>query len=207
MSAKYETHNLRRKVIALLLSTFPTTLPAYNSLIEKAKNDKSFRPPFKTVPELVALANAFQIAAPILLPYALLKMQRIADADLTYITDGVQGRGTRIYLADDLQRCVLRGRPALTRACRTIVIPNIFVPAQCVEGFCDTEKINYMSKHIRADGYMDPLLQRSFKHFCRDCKEVLDTEAKAGRLNVWTQLPELFGLPPWEALEGSTADR
>lgn len=203
LSAKYEVASLRQRVVKILLPLFPTSLPAYDALAERMKQDR-FKHPFKLAPPLVALARALEHAAPALLPYALLRLQRCADSEsgFGYVVDGVEGRGgKRIYLSLNLQRAVLRGRSGLCRVSRTVVFPRMFSSNLCIlfDG-CDSARLAVIAKYMKADGYLDPFTKRPFKSFCPDCRKMLEDDAEVGRLKAWEQLPEIFGLPGWQEL-------
>lgn len=193
LSAKYEAHSLRKKVIGLLSDIFPTSFEAYSATQERCTLQISYL----SIPILCALVIAFEVAAPSLLPYSLLRLQRVASDHLMYILDGVEGRGRRLYLTPTLQRAVLQGRPGCSRVSRTIVFPSLFRTSQCVKAFCDSERLAYLGKICKPDGYLDPLQRRELGHvyLCNKCREVLETDYQAGRPKVWEQLPGIFGLP------------
>jgi hypothetical protein len=208
LGAKYEAHSLRRKAIDILAPSFPTQFADYITLQEKKRRDAALNlTGFNTVPELFALVLAFEVAAPSLLPYGLHKLQREADTDLTYIVDGVDGREGRLYLTSTLQRALLRGRPAVSRLSRTVVFPTMFDDS-CPESLCDAAKLAFLAQNCRPDGYLDPLLWRSFGHVAGDaaCSEMIEHNYRVGRQKVWKQLPQVYGLQSWETLEARTLE-
>ncbi|GJE90699.1 hypothetical protein PsYK624_068430 [Phanerochaete sordida] len=206
LSAKYEANSLRHKVLKTLVPYFPSTLEAYDILTDKHKNDKSFIYPFKTIPEIVALAVALEKAAPSLLPYALLKLERCSsDETAGPIIDGVQARGRHIVLSPKLQRALLQGKPALYRQSRETVLPRLFMQSGCF-GDCDTQRWLYLTKHTKPDGFLDPLPKRTFKRFCLECRMSLERDAEEGRRATWNQLPATFGLASWQELERATIE-
>lgn len=206
LSVKYEANGLRQKIVKGLAQYFPSALPAYDILSDRNKSDKSFSYPFNAVSQIIALAVALDKAAPSLLPYALLKLVRwTSDETAGPIIDGVQARGKHITLSPKLQRSLLQGKPALYQAAREAVLPRIFQAGGCF-GDCDLERLQFLTRHTKADGFLDPLAKRTFKRFCSECRKNMETDAEEGRRHAWEQLPQMFGLPSWQELADATAE-
>lgn len=201
LSVKYEFPSVRRRVVKLLLATFPTTLAEYDALAARRALFAIQERYISSVPELVALARAMHAAAPQLLPYTLWKLVRAPGTDWSFIFQGVEGRAGRIFLPVDLQRAVVQGRIALSTAARTIVFPQLFAPTTALH--CDWQRLRLLPAIMLADGYTDPIVEQPFEGLCDRCKAELKQEAKLGRAAVWQRLPEFLGLGGWNELAQS----
>lgn len=205
LSAKYEVNALRLQVIRTIAPFFPTTLSSYKGLTDKMASDPAFKHPFSSAVDLCHLASAFEVAAPSFLPYTLLMLQRdptpifrIVDA----VTNGPMGSQRRL-LSPKLRRALLQGRSLLTLHARYEVYLALFRPTNC----CDAAKISLLNKILGPDGFIDPLHPRTINGFCKQCKKEIQRAIDVGRVKVWRELPENFGLPAWDELKKTTLDQ
>ncbi|KAH8119631.1 hypothetical protein DFH11DRAFT_1783342, partial [Phellopilus nigrolimitatus] len=204
LSTKYAVDNIRKEVIDHLAMVYPSTLAECDAVHEGKMASVLFRPFRQHDFALLSLARA--CSADILLPALFYECaSHSVDTILDYKPDGSWPG----WIGNDLGVC-LAGRHKLLVAIRETVFKFLDAPSptDCVSSrsSCFTAKQtryveNYMFFTINPAVFRRELI----KILCSSCQSALKSSLEEGRNELWKKLPEFFGLPKWEILEGNAA--
>jgi hypothetical protein len=198
LSTKYNILQLRRKVIAIYLEHFPSTLRAFDSRSSDAENFLA-----GYIMSLVALfreTNALEC-----LPCVFYFCSCLPMSDLLHGCDDVA------LSWEDKLTCIM-GREELLRAQEEFSHSFIFKfvsPANCTNRAVCAKRAKrnlYLFHHDQSplSGVFALKLFTDWKMLdgiCPACISKAQSDHLAGRMVVWNRLPKFFGLGSWEDIE------
>ena len=202
MGTKYEIAQLRSDAVKRLSYEYPSSLKEF---------DESYIMPWKKITFekgiTFSVANlAQEIGLTSILPAVFYRICASNDF-IEEVLDGERGEiGQQLTLSSDWQRiCVLaRERLLEMQHNQTFRWAADGPSYQCKRrDKCDIESMKVFRQIFRNKPSciaLDPWKTKYEKGFCSLCvarfKEIHDV----GRLNIWNQLPSVFGLPGWDEL-------
>ncbi|GJE90726.1 hypothetical protein PsYK624_068700 [Phanerochaete sordida] len=212
MSHKYAAHKLRTTLLRALEPCFPTQLVDWEARLRTLPE----RTAFTTAGAIVQFANIAELAAPHLLPAAILALVPFCAHSSGEHPFGLATfRGVPVKPEHRLVRAVVQAREALDAVARTEVYLEIFNPGNpdCValEG-CDAARANAIAALADADGLISPFAHTKSEPgwrpemFCGTCRARLERRFASGLRSEWKRLPERLALPGWDVLSSQVQD-
>lgn len=194
LSNKYDVPGLRRRALLHLSSAFPTTLDQYNEI----KNSRTFPAPTKPSVDLALAQVILEMDVLWLLPVALYECGswdmetffKSVDMSGGLVRKCAFGYQNRYEASMKLLGTLLTADAAGCRfhsqcnSARKAILPRYYDAAiLCLSQWREVVGSDFMSKA------------------CTSCRENSKSLYDAARVDVWNRLPEMYGLPSWEALE------
>ncbi|KAJ7753391.1 hypothetical protein DFH07DRAFT_824300 [Mycena maculata] len=228
LSHKYGIDYLRRRAFVHLTSAFFTTLSAYDDSIE-ADDGIPWKLPSWAIPDsyvFPALVYVVQLAREVgglwILPYAFYQLAEACPnkPDVLSCIKLDSFAGFPALLSEDDQSSFVKGycvqistaTSDVLRFLRTPqIIPGCRTPHGCLLSRLEALDLTHSDLDTAAFK-ADPLLLwygRDWDRLadaCDTCVASLKAASQATRQAFWDQLPQMYGLPPWEELEKIKAE-
>lgn len=201
LGTKYEIHDLRAEGLRCLLADYPSTLEQYDEL----RNEKNWRklaiePQVGRSFDIANLAREAGVLS--VLPVVLYSCCRIFDNEGIFEGCQIQdGKYAALSLADQKICIVAKDKLYALQARETFSWLGIGSDDICPDILCKNTRKNvfqavwYPKPKCAA---LDPWIWST--KLCGNCATDARTKHEAGRAEVWSQLPSIFGLPEWEDL-------
>ncbi|KAJ7639623.1 hypothetical protein DFH06DRAFT_1335301 [Mycena polygramma] len=198
LAHKYDVPFLRRRALQHLGVIYPTQLSEYDCppRIENAEQKIDLR--------IATILTATEVGALWVLPAAYYRLCSIATS--TILEDPKW-----LLLGEKERNACLLGQWAQNRQFSTI-LDFLFVPSEnCEDAETCNERRLVLARHYYSSSlsHSDPLAYVSKAKWgsitgglCGNCVEACRPLHDAARQKCWDALPECFGLPTWEILEG-----
>ncbi|KAF8216761.1 hypothetical protein K438DRAFT_1901415 [Mycena galopus ATCC 62051] len=202
LGRKYNSQDVLDSAVARITSYSPTTLWEYDEC--STKTIESYD---GLIFDLLAFVNEQKILAALPCLYYVLVTKYILE-DLFNGIEREDGTVTSLSPVD-LRRCVVGQQRLFAKQfqpnytfgwVRKWVFDDCTARAQC-QRLRDSILQQYMDDTQIEPLYKPDLLGRVHFHFCAACKEHIRQCVTAGRKRIWTELPEIFDLPPWSELK------
>ncbi|KAJ6478038.1 hypothetical protein C8R47DRAFT_1139202 [Mycena vitilis] len=198
LAHKYDVPYLRRRALQHLAAIYPTQLSEYDCRprIENPEEDFDLR--------ITTIVTATEVGALWVLPVA---YYELCSFELSTI---LEDPGWRALGDKERNACIL-GHSAQSRQFSTI-LDFLFVRSENCEATaaCNQRRLvltrHYYTKSIShsdpLDYVSDTVWRAMTTGMCEICVNTFQLLRADGRQKCWDALPEMFGLPTWEILEG-----
>jgi hypothetical protein len=222
MSTKYGAKRIRAHTIALLSTTFPTTLatfPQQRAYFMLRRQDEYAQDRFETLPSIKA-SEAFLVlsaaqkanAWPLVLSVLYRCATSLSPDKITSPAKDPEGHGT-ICLSPQDQRVCLSGRQRCLdhiEQFMTFCVEGQLEDTACWEHECIQQKLKEFNR-LRMIKNPDLLAFQWNAHDTWNispdaCYERAMTEWNRARLFFWNRIPEFFGMAPWWILRDQTLE-
>ncbi|KAJ7221387.1 hypothetical protein GGX14DRAFT_669561 [Mycena pura] len=217
---KYGVDYLRRRALGHLSSMFRTTLSEWDATGNSEVEDKGDRLPSSVVTwtfvvesVICAIQLAREVEALWVLPGAFYCLSENYKELREKIFHEVVYDGITANLSVQDQQDFLRGSDAQI-ASTFEVMRSLGGPPSIIEGCtstqdCIVERLRVLQEAI-SDHSRSPLVVglsgHLMKKLCPHCLAVLKQKHEEARQAFWDELPQMYGLPPWNELEQMKTD-
>ncbi|KAL0572671.1 hypothetical protein V5O48_009295 [Marasmius crinis-equi] len=204
LSTKYQVERLRQRAHTLLSNLYPMSLARWD-----ARDSITNLESFEARPFAVYLL-AKETDLPTILPAAL---YLCADSqDINYILEGLKSHdGIHIELPWPEKKACIRAREALSLALRTrmfaFLTGHISFPGCRSVSTCNGARLKWLQgveaslgSGVFSVSFPWEQLQISI---CEYCFTTSQNHHDVERGKLWDELPEMFGLPPWNQLHSN----
>ncbi|KAJ7435940.1 hypothetical protein FB451DRAFT_1571260 [Mycena latifolia] len=227
LSHKYEVDYLRRRALIHLSSRYRTTLSEWDSCSNPKAQDPDLSsseimswPQPDAVEQICVIQLAREVDALWVLPTAFYELSSSFNTPEGFsgriggeIFHGTVYNGIPISLSVQDQDSFLRGHTTHTRAATGDILNFLCNPLEiegCTSPLCsrsrlaafrDNWDVIHDLSHIPLDVWAEDDWKSLAEHVCLTCITVLKSTHAEARQAFWDDLPEMYGLPPWEELK------
>ncbi len=201
LSTKYQVHILRKKAIMRLKKLYPDTFEAYARLRETQSLN------FKDGNHIAMFRLARETQSLNFLPLAFYHVA-LSDADGLRTQPGISQQ--------DLVMCFL-GRERLRQALWQLIESSGFLDGRhsndgdfVADSDCNQFKLRLMKSPLWRQIIDTPdilglqLYSINMRGVCQGCRSSFWSRIQNKRHDIWNELPDYFGLPPWEELKAQS---
>ncbi|KAJ7114158.1 hypothetical protein C8R43DRAFT_1039448 [Mycena crocata] len=220
LSHKYGVEYLRRRALIHLSSGHRTTLSDWDETdYEVGKGDLSYDLPSwpwscDPISSLYVVQLFREVDALWLLPVAFFRLSCDSERLGKRIFHGALYNGAPVHLSEQDQDTFLKGRSiqshSIWHTLRFLTHP-LTINGCTSSARCLTERLRVLNEfqEVIPDHFSDPLeiwAEQDWYRFdhdeiCLTCLQELKSTHAMARQEFWDKLPEIYELPPWEALE------
>ena len=205
LSTKYEAPSHRRRAIDLLSTAYPLTLSAWDNR-SKTRLVPAFEGEIRSILSLaiendvrVLLPGIFRAASKVSLPAMLNELHSLQLNEGTrqdIVTKFVVGR--EALKAAEIRHILQFLGPSFQR-------PNCRDSNRCMNILATLHRASIVKIMDPVESYQrgyddNPASVGSTFNLCDQCATLVKESVRRGREQIWETLPEMFGLPGWDAL-------
>ncbi|KAJ7753411.1 hypothetical protein DFH07DRAFT_1061510 [Mycena maculata] len=220
LSHKYGVDYLRRRALVHLSSGYRTSLTEADNTYHESNPTRpaveidSWPAPASHSYKIHVIQLAREVEAPWILPLAFYQLSGSCNLLGRDIYHGTVYNGVHTALSVADQEAFLKGHNLQILSASMDILAFLTDPLTidvCVSiGDCNMERQNIMPsvredlRHYPSDPLWATWIAEDWEKLdgvCPPCLAILKETHQAARRAFWDQLPEMYGLPPWEELE------